>query len=110
MYFLPPVFFTFSPQNTHFPQILSLFPHMTLGYVMKCSTEFRVLPPSVLGWVTVFVRAVVTEMGEKTGESGEKVILSGKVKKCWEMKCIIIPRYLDLSGFEKDILNHLDVF
>ena len=49
---------------------------------MKNAAGFRVClgiaPPSILGEVRVFVRAVFTEMGEKRGGSGEKVIFVGE--------------------------------
>ena len=49
------------------------------------------MPPSVLGQVRVFVRAVLTEMGKKRGgsESAEKVIFGKKVKNCGGKQCII---------------------
>ena len=44
---------------------------------MKRAAAFR-----VLGYITGFVRGVVTEMGEKREEPGEKVILWMNVKNC----------------------------
>ena len=53
----------------------------SLGYVVKRAAAFRVCPPSVIGYVRVFLRALSTEMGKKRGGSGEKVIFVGKKGK-----------------------------
>ena len=82
--YFPRVFHFFDTKSAFCPDHPS-FPHMTfqsLGYVMKRATAFRACPPSVLGWVRVFVRAVGTENSEKTkksGGSGEKVIFVGEM-------------------------------
>ena len=51
----------------------------SLGYVIKCAAAFRVCPPSVLGSVRGFVRAVFTEPRIKRGVS-EKNLSRKKVK------------------------------
>ena len=82
--YFPRVFHFFDTKGAFCPDHPS-FPHMTfqsLGYVMKRATAFRACPPSVLGGVRVFVRAVGTENSEKTkksGGSGEKVIFVGEM-------------------------------
>ena len=71
-----PAFLTISRQKVQFPQTPSVFPHMTfqsLGYVMERAAAFRVCPPSVLGYVRVFVTAVLAEMeGEEGGRRGKE--------------------------------------
>ena len=50
-------------------------PFQSLGYIMKLTAGFKVCPPSVLGYVGYFVRAVFTEMGKREGGTCE---LSGE--------------------------------
>ena len=47
---------------------------------MKRAAGFMVCPPSILGKVRVFVRAVIVEMGKNKGGTGGKVSFVGKVK------------------------------
>ena len=78
--FFSPVVFIFSQQKEQFPQTPglnpSLSPHMAfqkLGHFMNQAAEFRVYPPSALGKVRVFLKAVFTNMG-----SGGNVNFVGK--------------------------------
>ena len=45
---------------------------------MKRAAAFWVCSPDVLGWVRIFFRAVVTEIGKNREGSGEKVIFVEK--------------------------------
>ena len=81
------------------------FSHMTfqsLGCIMKRAAAYRVCSPSVLGYISVFVRAVFTQMGKKScGFWGKSHFCRRKVKNGGEKKCIIsidsLPLYCPIS-------------
>ena len=101
IYLFPSIFHFFPTKGTFSPDTPSFSPHAISKFrnIMKLTAGFKVCPPSVLGYVGYFVRAVFTEMGKREGGkcefSGEKVKTPGKknssLPHCWDIYTISHP-------------------